>query len=710
MAQLLDSDYNSNTYFFLTNFSDVLKAGKNSFIINPTQYVLPNTPLTVKVYDTQNNELPCGVIKPTNAKFSEQTNTGQLYYVNVLEDTPNGFGKIEVKGLGINTLDYTGSIAYYNNKAYRISKTQRLPLTSQPSSEPFETVDVLWSRNLLIDTTKKTDSEIRFFDSPYIRVRPEIYSAPLFPTGSYRLASGSFSSIAVNPKNNADGDYDYQFDDATYQLYWKTGTKFSSSMEGEHIRLKTPTVTKFTYTNFSDNRIEYQGQLNTDFIAKIKRVVNDTSILLDIPFSTVSELINRTNEDSPYAKNNLTEIKGYTVTDDASKQTVFHKKNFYVLSLSDGQFEIFHNDIPAELPRADCSNFAYFVSVLNVEFNNLRTLCGTLDYYKVYGRNLNSPESKTLLIESKIEPEQVIRSNKFDNGLRGNPSHFYNSSVLSKHWFVNGACTFYHTNEIFMNGAYIGHAGNSSLTDYVIYKDNTVAASQNSTYVAYSISPSSYWYANADAFVNYRPFPTASYQATGSIPLLNSYGMSQENLLSGVVHDSNSIKLRSNTLYKFGMRVKALAGNSNDAKLYVYYISGEDKKMIGYIDSSYNFGANELYENTFFSSQETFGTIILVPSLGNWSISSIILEPYQNVDYSIDSFAIKIPVKTTIPNQFYELDIELYDAQGRLAYGKNSYTSTYNKRFMPLNNNILIDPNGITTNLILDGGNANQPY
>ena len=27
--------------------------------------------------------------------------------------------------------------------------------------------------------------------------------------------------------------------------------------------------------------------------------------------------------------------------------------------------------------------------------------------------------------------------NKFDNGLRGNPSHFYNSSVLSKHWFVN---------------------------------------------------------------------------------------------------------------------------------------------------------------------------------------------------------------------------------------------------------------------------------
>ena len=163
MAQLLDSDYNSNTYFFLTNFSDVLKAGKNSFTINPTQFVLPNTSLTVKVYDTQNNELPCGVIKPTNAKFSEQTNTGQLYYVNVAEDTVNGFGKIEIKGLGLNLVDYTGSVAYYNNQGYKVSKDQRLPLTSAPSSAPLQTVEVVWQRNLLIDTTKKTDSEVRFF-------------------------------------------------------------------------------------------------------------------------------------------------------------------------------------------------------------------------------------------------------------------------------------------------------------------------------------------------------------------------------------------------------------------------------------------------------------------------------------------------------------------------------------------------------------------
>jgi hypothetical protein len=258
MEQLFDVDYNSNTYFFLTNFSDVLKAGKNSFTVNTTPYVIPNTPITVRVYDTQGNILPSGIIQPTNSAFSEQTLTGQLYYVNVPEETINGTGKIEIRALGLNLEGYTGLVAYYNNVGYKINKNQRLPLTSAPSEDKkLETGEVIWTRNLLIDTSKKTDSEVRFFTSPYIRTKSEIYSLPLYPTSSYSLSSGTFSSIALSPKNNANGDYDYQFEDASYQLYWKSGNKFSASMEGENIRLKNPTVTKFTYTNFGDNRVEY---------------------------------------------------------------------------------------------------------------------------------------------------------------------------------------------------------------------------------------------------------------------------------------------------------------------------------------------------------------------------------------------------------------------------------------------------------------------
>lgn len=724
MAQLLDADYNSNTYFFLTNYSERMGAGRNSFIINPTQYVVPDQPIFVKAYDTKGNELPCGEIRPTNAKFAEETNTGKFYYVNVSEDTVNGIGKLQVRGIGVNLLEYTGSVAYYNGNGYKVSKDQRLPLISAPSSENLlQSVEVIWSRNFLIDTTRKTDSEVRFFTSPYIRARPEIYTAPQYPTGSYKLATGNFSTIALNPKNNADGDYDYQFDNIQYQLFWQSGTKFSASMENQTIRLKNPTVTNFKYSEYQN---AYQGILNTDFIARIKRVVNDNTLLLDVPFTTVSGIINLTNEDSQYAKNNLTEIKGFNINDDPYNQNVFHKTNFYSLTLSDGQFEIFYDDIPIESTNSNITGSTYMMSVLNVEHNNIRVLCGALDSYKMYGRSLNSPESKVLLAQGKIEPDQTIKSNKFNNGLYNNPAHFYNQSYLSKHWFINGACTFYHSNNVLMNGAYIAHSGNESLSDYVIYKDNTNTASQSSTYYSYNIVPQSYWYANSPAIVNYAAYPTSSYLGLSNLSLLNQYTASQENLTNGIVYDSNSIKVRQNTLYKFSMRVKAAGENSNAAKLYTYYISGTDKKMIGYIDSSYNYGASEMYENTFFCEQEAYGTIILVPVRGSWNISDISIEPYQNIDYSIDSFGVKIPFPVKVPNELYEIEMELYDAQNRLAYGKDSYTFHYNKKFMPLKTRLFLDPSGAVANdvpitvvsggggggggtiidIVLDGGDA----
>ena len=704
MAQAIDSDNNSNSYFFLTNYSEGLGAGRNSFVLNPTQLIMMGQPIFVKAYDVDGNELPCGEIKPTNAAYAETTNTGKFYYVNVFEDTPNGIGKLEVRGIYLVTLDYTGSIAYYNGKPYKVSDTQRLPLTSAPSSDNLIPTDVvLWTRNVLIDTTRKTDSEVRFFSSPQVKVRPELHAAPVYPTGSYSLATGTFSSIAVDPKHNDNGDYDYQFDEPIYQLFRKSGEKFNYMMEGNDIRIKNLSVTKFKYSDYSD---VYQGTLNTDFIAKIKKVVNENTILLDIPFMTVAEILNNSNEDSPYTKNNLTEIKGFTINDDPKKQTVYHKNNFYILSLTDGEFEIFYNNIPVEIPRNDASGSAYVISVLNMEYNNIRTLCGALDSYKIYGKSLNSPESKMLLVQGKIEPDSAIKTNKFNNGFFSNPAHFYNQSFLSSHWFSKGGCSFYQSNSVLMNGAVISHGGNDDLSDYVIFKDNTDPASQNYDYNSYNLVPKSYWYANADAFVSYTAYPTASYLGISGIPSLSSYAASQENLTSGIIYDSNSIKVRQNTLYKYSIKVKADPNNNVDSKLYTYYISGNNKKMIGYIDNSFNYGANEAYENTFFCEQEAYGTIILVPVRGSWNISNIILEPYMNVDYSIDSFAIKVPIKTAIPNEYYELETELYDAQGRLAYGKNSYTFTYNKKFLPLKKNIFIDPVGTSVTLVIDGGFA----
>ena len=698
MAQIIDTDPNSNDYFFVTGLVDnTFKAGKNSFIINATNLILVGKPVTVNFYDADRNSIVVREIDPTKAGGIELVKFGDVYVVNIPTTSTAGIGKLEVKGTGIDVGLYTGSIAFFNNKAYPVSDTQRLPLIKAPSVPSFPEINILWTRNILINPESKTESEIRFFDYPYINVAPKIYNAPDYPIASYRMASGSCSTIAVVPKNNA-ARPTYTADNPIYQLYQSSGDKFTSSMEGEKIRIKNPYVRNFTYANFSNNQIKYEGVLNTDFIATIDRVVNETTLLLNIPFATVSDLVDRTNEDSVYNRNNLVDISGYTVNDDPQKQTTFFKKNFYVLSIAKADYEIIHKSIPTLLSASVITGSVIAKkSIVDIELNNLRAYCGNITSYKVYKKSLNSPESKTLVVSGKVEADEHVVSNNFNNGLYNKAGYFFDQPHVDRFWLKSGSPTFVQDDTVLIDGVSVGHSGNSAQTDYVIFKDDTTGAARSTSYVDYNLVDKSYWYAKSDAFLNSSTLPTASYDNIANAPVLSAYSNSQENLLSGAIHDSNPIKLRKSTLYNFSMRVRPSSGNSTESKLYVYFIGGTYKKLIGLIDSTFKYQTDELYAFSFFCDAERYGTIIFVPVVGNWYISAVSLKPYENLDYSIDSFTAKIPLPNSVRNELFELVVELYDGYGRLAYGDGSYTFIYNKIFSPLKKQIFIDPLGIIT-------------
>ena len=144
-------DSNSqNTYFILSDFKDTLKSGKNSFIVNPTNLVVPDSDITLSAYDVDGNILSSGIIRPTDAKYSEVTDSGRLYYVNIPSTTPTGIGRLEIRSIGLDVGDYTGRIAYFRGNGYKIDKNQRLPLIQSPSPTPLTKVNVLWSSNIFI--------------------------------------------------------------------------------------------------------------------------------------------------------------------------------------------------------------------------------------------------------------------------------------------------------------------------------------------------------------------------------------------------------------------------------------------------------------------------------------------------------------------------------------------------------------------------------
>ena len=725
MAQLTDTDPNSNSYFFLTALTDnTFKAGKNSFIVNPTPRIIQGTEIDTKVYDSDGNLLPVDEVE-TDPTGIEATEFGEVYVVTVPSTTKVGIGRIEIRSIGIDLGLYTGSFAFFRGKAYPISAGQRLPLVqAPPATTAFSTAEVLWTRNVLIDTAQKDDSEIRFFDFPYISAKPRIYNSPEYPVASYLMASGSCSGVAVFPKNNANRIFDYAKDSELYQLFFSTGNKFSSAMEGEDIRIKSPYVKSFVYASYSNNQITYNGTLNTDFIAKIVRVVNDTTLILSIPFATISALVDRTkqnlsNEDSPYNKNNLVDPNGYTISDDPTKQTMYAKKNFYVLSIGSANYEVIYKSIPTKLPIAfisgSASGSAVAKSLVELEFNNLRARCGHVDSYKVYGRSLNSPESKTLLVSGRVEAEENIVAVNFNNGLYVNAGNFYDQPHVSRFWLTSSAAlSFQQSNQALIDGVLVGHANNSTQADYAIFKDDTTGAARVPSYLSYNFVSGSYWYATSDAFVNSVAMSSASYDNITSIPTLSPHINSQENLLSGAIHDSNPIKLRQSTLYQFSMRVRLSTSNTAASKLLVYFMSGQSKKQIGLIDSTFKSITDELYTTTFFSDITQYGTIMFVPVAGHWDISVVSLKPFQALDYSVDSFAVKIPFPTFLTNELFEVEAELYDGGGRLAYGAGSYAFNANKLFTPFKAQFFTNPLGVINFSgggsgfvgFIDGGNA----
>ena len=267
MATIIDTDPQSNDYFYITELPETFGGGKNSFIVNTTNRVLPNSSIIVLVFDSAGNQLPTKIARAQNSRFGGETKLGTIYTTEVGSDVAAGFGRIEIQGVAVDLGEYTGSFAYLNGKAYATTPETALPLSAPPSQITFGTTKVIWARNILIDPSQLTTTSTTFFDVPVIEVSSDIYAIPQYPSASYVVSTGAFSSTAVAPRHNTTGDYDSQFVDTTYQINLLSGTPFSSSMVGEKIRLKNVVAQVFTYSNNTISTLSYSGPLNTDFIA-----------------------------------------------------------------------------------------------------------------------------------------------------------------------------------------------------------------------------------------------------------------------------------------------------------------------------------------------------------------------------------------------------------------------------------------------------------
>ena len=688
-----DISSDSNDYFFVGGINNgTFTAGKNSFTINPSKKIQGDVTVdNIRVIDPSGNSLIVFDMIPngsTGYQYSE--GYAKIFGVLVYPTTPVGVGRIEISAKAIAS-EITSSYSADNRWA-----TEQYTVGSGNVA-----INTVWTKAVYFNSKSPNESAIHFFDFPELIAKSEKYNIRTRIGCGATSVTGVCRADAVTPKNGADANYNYNVIDVKYVINRTSGPTFNSAMVGSSIR----------FTNIIDS----DGiPLNTDFVAKIKKVMTENVLLLDKPL-TVSKRIKSggNGSDSPYDEETGVDVKAYksfnesdlystTAIASGTNVTQFqqiynagfigvsHRKNYVVSNFSSATFEIVY------LPRS--VNYATGTTVVMARLNllNLRTLTGAIDRYRVMKRSLNLPESAYCIAEGKLESTELIYD--WSAGEEAaNLGKFFDLSLAHTYWLTTGGVSYNLSAHTLIDSISISSTGspNANESEYIILKNNKGEPGRTPAYIPYSLSDGSWFGTDPKRFVNFSAEPGTSYDCAGASPFIGS----PEVVKTGAIYNSNFIKLTKNTMYAFSIEYASLVNNSPDAfALDVYFLTshvGNPQKIkIGTINKLTSRGfTSGTYENRVFFSRTAYGTIQLVPkNITSVSIANVSLTQFQDSAYSIDSAEIVIPLHNTVKNERIELTVDLLDSYGRLVYGIDSPVANYNISLAPLKDIVIADP------------------
>ena len=690
-----DTATDSNDYFFVGGIKNsTFTAGKNSFTINPSAKITETiTSNNISVFDPSGNKLSVFNLIPNGSTGYQYTEgTSQVFGVLVYPTTVAGVGRIEITATGT-SISVTSSAGLGDDERWAVGQYTNGPKTTDAI--------ITWTKAIKFSPQSANESDAHFFDFPELIAKTEIYDIRSGDGCMAVSSTGECSSVASTPKNASGADYNYNTVDVIYTINRTSGSAFESSMDGSMVR----------FTNI----ITVDRTLNVDFVARIKKVLTENSLLVDRPMLISKQMLNGlVSEDTPYIEETGTDIKKYDTFNETdmysttakssgvqliqSQQVyatgfsgVAHRKNYIVTNIKSANFEIIH------IPRSTSMVVSGIkVCVANLELINLRTLTGAVDRYRVIKRSLNIPESRCCIAEGILEPRELI-FDWFAGEDYASLGKFYNLSFSQTYWLTSGGVSYDYTPQTLIDSITIRTSGAANVdeTNYIILKNNRGEPGRTSAYVPYTPITGSWWGTDSDRFVNFATEPTTSYNCALTSPYLNSV----EVVKTGAAFNSNFIKLVKNTMYEFSMAFSALASaNPTNYSVDVYFITTRGnsplKIKIGSLNTKttrgFNFGT---YSTKIFIPRTMFGTIQLVPKyVTSVAISNISLKQFTDVAYPMDSAEVIVPLTTKVKNERIELTVELMDSVGRLVYGDGASAFGNNIALRPLRDIVIADP------------------
>jgi len=362
-----DTDPNSK-YFKITELSDTFTAGKNSFLIQASDYLVPDTLIKIEIKDSQGKVIyhePGGGIISSSINGENYTNeyyegNSKVVSVHIYPDTT----------YGPCTITILGELKEYDNNGVRTP----IPVNW------IGQYNVRWQKKINVNPQLNNTTKIRFYRRPKIQITESILPIYVYSSGSNTIATG-----IVSGSNEFAG---------TNPLLWHPSANFQFSTK------LTPSGSSFSFTpDMSGSIAEIIVEYPSASVPIGERITGQNWVPVRMTGSLGPD----------YYTGYPLVITGVTSSTEAYVRGIFAVTNsawpiYPILegSFERGQISVAYTQSAGYISSGVDSSFA------NIKLTDLETFTGDAVRLKIYGRSRNDLGDYTLLEDITLESDELL--------------------------------------------------------------------------------------------------------------------------------------------------------------------------------------------------------------------------------------------------------------------------------------------------------------
>ena len=336
-------------YFRITELKETFTGGKNGFLIEGSEFLKETTEVKIELLDVEGNPI---YFEPGNGIPEYYEGTSKLISVHIYDDTPIGLGKITI----------LGELKNWINDEDDGTRTVPIP-------QEWEGVyNVKWEKNFKVNKNLPNEDVVRFYKRPQVSVDELV--KPIFTKSVNQVTdTGTVNGIPQLPNEGTD------------LTNYRAGTSY-----------KLVRNDGLWDIDVDENIIDVtvNGKL---YSPKIVEVLNDTELLVDIPFTNDNNIVESFSS-QPYS---------ITYTD-------------------------FQNETVGE--SALTGSFA------KIDITQLKTFVGDVARVKVFRKSRSSANDFQFVQESRLESTELLRDITTTENTELSYGRF-DQSNLSNYWLTS---------------------------------------------------------------------------------------------------------------------------------------------------------------------------------------------------------------------------------------------------------------------------------